>query len=177
VVVAYRLGAMHTRFRALLPPMFGALLKRYPQAPLKEVGTFAPKGSDRSMGHALISDGTIKFNLYWFAQDPAVLAAAARTRPDMPLGNDTSLAFHGAMVDEPLHVVTHEFGHCLAVAHKGAEALSRQWWREACLNPGLAPAAYALVNPIEYWAELFAAFELQAHIGPHIDEMRVFLGK
>jgi hypothetical protein len=129
------------------------LSEKYPQAQIARVYVGQPRRpDDLSMGYYDDKAQMIWFNAYWFSQPPEFLQAAAKAPP----------AFHGRMVEEPLHVCTHEFGHAwhYALATPEMDQRIREIWTALTKDPRRAVADYALVNPTECFAELFAAVEL-----------------
>jgi hypothetical protein len=68
-------------------------------------------------------------------------------------------------LDEPRRTVTHEFGHALADLIGQDEKFQRfisEGYRAVVECPPLAPSGYALADENEFWAECFAAAELDA---------------
>lgn len=172
---AYELADAHPYYREAIPQVLRALAARYPRAALRRVCLYPARPRDESMGN-VNERGVIALNPRWFAADPDVLRRAATGRTAFPLGDGRQVAYHGSMIAEPLHVLTHEFGHVVQYDVDGWERFTSPLLREARADPSLAPAGYALANATEYWAELFAACELGAATGPHVSAMRQLLG-
>lgn len=95
--------------------------------------------------------GTISLNAFWFARDPSHLRASATLPP----------LWHGPMTEEPRHVLTHEFGHCLSTAlPAGWKSRAEELRLRATAAPDAAPSPYSLASADEFWAELFALNEM-----------------
>lgn len=154
------LGLAHPDYVPILERVYGTLAHRYPWAPLKEVRIYQGRGHDRSMG-STSGDGVISFNSYWFSQPLAFLHEAGEGHHTVPVGN-SMIAWHGPMTEEPAHVLTHEFGHVIALADPRFLKWSRKRWRSATANvfADIQPSGYALEDADEYWAEVFALNEL-----------------
>ena len=147
----------HQSFRADIGRTVGNLVDRYPSAPFHGVVPFEKPG-DRSLGYE--DGGTVHLNLFWFGRPKANLLAAA-VEGDRR-GARGIARWHGGM-PEPVHVLTHEFGHVLAGGVKddlGFGRLLRDGFGAARLRPSLAISGYALADRDEWWAETFAASEL-----------------
>lgn len=148
-MITFDLAAAHPGWPSLIEPILADLADRYPQAPLRRVTVVSRPAGDRSM--AATDDGTISLNAFWFARDPSHLRASATLPP----------LWHGPMTEEPRHVLTHEFGHCLSAALPDGWADRAQEMRlRATDAPARAPSPYALASADEFWAELFALNEL-----------------
>lgn len=156
-MVDFRLDGAHPAYRPLIERMIGDLLERYPAALLRTVRIYDPPEGDRSMGYT--KKGMISLNAHWFGRDPAVLRDEALTRPAVLL-QGRRVAWHGGMIEEPDHLLAHEFGHVLSDALPGWRDFAGAARRVASRNPGMAVSGYGLVDDDEYWAECFAAFEL-----------------
>ena len=143
----------HPDYPALIERQLTALVRKYPQAKLTRVSVAPPRReNDISMGFYNEDDQSIAFNEYWFGQPLRFLAKAAKTPP----------LFHGLMVEEPAHVVVHEGFHAIQQGYgfKNLDERARKVWEGVTRDPGIAPAQYALTNPIEFYAELGACVEL-----------------
>lgn len=158
--IEYDLSDAHPDFVTQIPEIVGPLALRYPTAVLRRVGLYQLVPGDASMGRAS-PDGAVEFNPFWFGRDPRFLAEAAKDHPVVDVGG-ISMAWHGPMVDEPAHVVTHEFAHCVwyGLPPERASNWADARWLAATRDPSLAPTGYALANAVEYFAELFALVEL-----------------
>ena len=171
----FELGDAHPAYRLLLPLMFGALADRYPQVELRRVYLFRGTPADHSLGNA-DKKGEVGLNPFWFSAPPAALIAAAQGPRNMPVGNGLVLAYHGDMVREPDHLVTHEFAHVLSDFIPGWAERADRLWHAATEDPELAPSAYACTNASEHWAELFTAYEMGVAIPAQETAVREMLG-
>src|SRR5271166_3070136 len=117
--VEYDLNLAHPDHAAAIRATLDALAARYPAVPLRTVRVYDPMPGDRSLGNA-DAPGRISLNGYWFSQPPEALQAQAVDWPVMPLGEGHEIDWHGRMVEEPAHVLHHEFGHVLMAAVPGA---------------------------------------------------------
>lgn len=100
---------------------------------------------------AFTENNTIGLKSFWFEQEPQVLQAEALSPP----------FFHGPMTAEPVHVLTHEFGHVFCSNFQQGWKARAEVARLACTRA--TPSAldgYALGDPDEFTAELFALCEL-----------------
>jgi len=148
--VEYDLGKAHPVYRRAIPPLVERLAWLYPKAPLRRVRVYEPAQSDRSLANE-DRPGVISLNLLWFGAEPETLQRRALQLP----------RYHGPMIEEPQHVLTHEFGHVLCEAlEAGWQDRAAEAWASATAEPERAPTPYALSDPDEYFAELFALAEL-----------------
>lgn len=128
------------------------------------------------MGFAT-GDCTISLNGFWFERPrrvfiEQVLSARAATPEEFPL-------WHGGVggVDREFErLLTHEFGHLVAAVTQGSRDFAARSFDAAVDDPSLAVSGYALVDPDEHWAELFAALIIGGSDSPQVGEMREFLG-
>jgi hypothetical protein len=157
-LMKFNLGKAHPEYRQIIPSVLTGLLAKYPFVPLKEVHLFDPATEDQSMGNATVP-GVIALNSFWFAQDPELLRDAGQS-DIMVCINGYDIAWHGKMVNEPEHLLTHEFGHILSQVLPEWHDWTCSRWEKAMINPQLAPSGYALGTPSEYFAEMFALVEL-----------------
>lgn len=134
---------------------------------MRRVELFDPKPEDLSIGN-VDQPGVVALSLRWFSQDPTALRRAALAEP----------RFHGPLTAQPNQAIAHEFGHCLldglgAAAQRRNEAA----WDRATRDPSLAPGPYALAaGGNEYFAELFAALDLNVITGPQRAALSYILG-
>ena len=173
-MVEYQLEKAHPQYQPLIESILIPLCEKYPRCPIKLVRLYDLKEGDRSIANA-DNKGVISLNPYWFIQSPDVLNAASHGDRMINVGDGILVAYHGDMLDEPNHVMVHEFGHLLTDALPGWKEFITPLWQEALNQPELTPAGYGLTNIIEYWAELFAAVELGISDNPHVMAMRDFL--
>jgi hypothetical protein len=156
-LTAFRLAKAHPAQRALVEATIRTLLARYPFVKLLAVDI-----SDTDEGDTSLADTDqrgIHLSAMWFGQPPEILQAASARLPQMRVG-DVTLPWHVAQDREPRRVITHEFGHCLEMGHPPARTWARERWRAATENSTLAPSLYGLSDPLEFWAESFAEYDL-----------------
>lgn len=167
-MVQFDIAGAHPDYRRSIPDILTPLTEQYPGAVLKSVVLFRPAPGDTSIGGT--TDGVIRLNSYWFTRGPSLLRRAAANRHAVEVGG-VRMGWHGPMVDEPAHVLTHEFGHVSwdALPRREVEKWTRERFRAATRDPRRAPSGYALVgNPplLEFWAEEFTL----VHMGLATDE-------
>lgn len=162
--IEFALGGLHPTFvRPVVDTLLG-LDADYPLAALRKVSVFS-RSNDHSMASA-DRPGEIALNLYWFGRPINVLQEAARERNQLYLVylgaiDRVPLSWHGDM-EEPHHVLAHEFGHCLQDVIPSWREFAESHWRQSCRDPvHCRPVSgYALVGPDEWWADTFAALRL-----------------
>lgn len=167
---------MHPGYTDRLTMLFAGLARRYPWVGSVAVRFYREPG-DRSLGH---TDGrTIWLNSYWFDRPPAALEAAAL---EGALHGVAGIAdWHDGMIEEPEHLLTHEFGHVIehALAREpGFIDLRRDLFDEVRRHPERAPTGYCLVDQSECWAETFACITqgaAQTQENPLVMRARNFL--
>jgi hypothetical protein len=158
-MIKFDLASAHQEHHKLIERIIGNLADRYPWVPLRTVRIYEPRSADdRSMGNA-DTPGTVALNAYWFAQPPSLLQAEALACRKVMI-NGCEISWHGPMIEEPVHVVTHEFGHVVTDAIPDWREWAVGGWRSALTNPENAVSGYALSDPAEFFAEEFAAAEL-----------------
>jgi hypothetical protein len=148
-VVEYRLENADPVFQEMIPTILDDLMKQFP------VELYDAKSTDTSMG-ATLPGGIIKLNAYWFSGDPDRLNDAAK-RDLIVEANGVPILWHGPMIEEPEHLLVHEFGHVVEQVHPlkcNDWALRR--FVSATKDPVIAPSGYGLSHPAEYFAEAFA---------------------
>jgi hypothetical protein len=158
--IEFNLAELHPTFERPVIDTLRGLDADYPLGALSRVSLFSREG-DLSMASA-DQPGEVKLNLYWFGKSIDVLRAAARERNQIYIGPDRiPLAWHGDM-EEPHHVLAHEFGHCLQDVIPEWRAFSETHWLQSCRDPVncLPVSGYTLVGPDEWWADTFAALRL-----------------
>ncbi len=148
----------HPAYKVGIERILCGLADKYPWAGLRYVGLFEPTDVDRSLGRTE-DGGKIYFNKRWFTQPPYILNEASRTNYKV-LINGQEVLWHGKMLQEPLHVCTHEFGHVIAQQLPEYRDLAKSGWKASTTNNEHAVSGYALANPDEWWAETFCAVEL-----------------
>jgi hypothetical protein len=158
VTVTFNLAAAHPDHRKLIERIITNLVDRYPWVPLRAVRIYEPRSADdHSMGNA-DTPGTIALNAHWFAQPPSLLQAEALACRKVMI-NGREISWH-PMIEEPTHVLTHEYGHVVTDALPDWREWAVGGWRSALTNPDNAVSGYALADPAEFFAEEFAAAEL-----------------
>lgn len=149
-MVEFALAGAHPGYQAIVPVLIGNLVDRYRHCPLRRVALYRPGDHDRSMGNE-DQPGVIRLNGYWLEQDPAVLQRKAMTPP----------FFHGPMIAEPQHLLSHEFGHVLSDSYTdGWRDRALEYWQELTYVPERSPSLYALADIDELVGELFALVDL-----------------
>jgi hypothetical protein len=172
--VRLELGAMHPRYPMIIERILRPLVRDYPRA-LNKITTFEPYKRDRSLGYAS-SDRSIHLNKFWFKQAPEVLMDAAKIGMQWRF---SELPKWHAEMQEPDHVVIHEFAHCVRLLMgASAEDFCSIQFEKVRRNPKIAPTGYCLVSPEECWADTFALTRLSAtgNLNPIVKEMRSYLG-
>ena len=158
-MIQFDLDRAHQDYQREIPKILAPLAERYPGAKLRSVSLYEQRFGDTSMGMTT-DGGEIRLNPYWFARDPSHLRNASEHHAIIEIGG-VQMGWHGPMLWEPRQVLTHEFGHVVALSLP--RHLYRNWagdrWLEATRNPYLAPSGYALAGnpPIdEFFGEMFA---------------------
>jgi hypothetical protein len=164
-MITYDLDGAHLLHQMEIPAILDALLVKYPDAKLSRVNLFAKLRDYSIASEEDRKGGEISLNDYWFSEKPEFLVEASKT----------AKGWHCCLGREPQRVLTHEFGHCLADARPKLMVWAEWAWKQATRDPARASSGYALVNPGEYWAEEFAAYELGALAGPRREVMRGLL--
>ncbi len=171
-MIRFDLARAHPSFVPPIRQTIGDLAARYPQVPLREVRLYDPKPGDRSMARTTAHE--IALNPYWFSRPISDLRDAAMRNTEVRL-RGCVVRWHGGMCDEPRHLCTHEFAHSLSHALPGWHALAGPARSRALADPTLAVSGYGLANDDEYFAEMFAAYELGMLRGKDHDGMRELL--
>ena len=175
MAVKFLLDNAHPDYRSKVEGILTGLLSKYPFVDLKLVHVFTPDKDDKSMGNANVK-GEIALNGFWFSRDLKFLEESALRDVFVDVGG-RRIAWHGKLVVEPDHVLTHEFGHLLSDKIPKWEEWTKPRWREATANPNLAPSGYSLSSDIdEFWAELFALIELGLASREQIRDFCTLLG-
>src|SRR6266851_3602901 len=157
-MVKFQLDDAHPKYRDKIEGILTGLLARYPSVNLKSVSLFNPLKDDKSLGNSN-NPGEIRLNSFWFSKDPSLLENAALEDVMVNI-NGRDIAWHGLLVQEPEHVLTHEFGHLLSDVVSNWDKWVEPRWQASIIDPQLAPSAYALSDLDEFWAETFALVEL-----------------
>lgn len=174
-MVHFDLKDAHPEMVPIIKDRFGYLIDKYPFVRLNKVALYAPK-SDKDHSMAYTTNKEIYLNGYWFVQPPDVLNEASHKDTIVPIGSRT-IQWHGRMRQEPVHVLVHEFGHVMADSIGQAwEDWANAGWQESTNNPVHAVSGYALANPDEWSAELFAAVELGVALTSQVKSFEDVLG-
>lgn len=164
---------MHPSFAVPIASTLHRLRERYGVD--ARVKLHEPDSCDRSMAYT--EGTTIHLNPFWFDSPITVLRSAAAM--GNVRGDPTATLWHGGMVDEPTHVVTHEFFHALWNVRLHREPGFREFvsggYERALADPALAVSGYALANPDEWLAETFSAAELGLDGNAQVDTARALL--
>jgi hypothetical protein len=157
--VIFDLSGAHEDYRSAIEDILSALYARYPWAPLRRVDMYRPNPDDRSLAYTT-AEGVIRLNPYWFAREPSRLREAEmRTVVPVDVGGGVRLPWHFSS-ESPRRVLTHEFGHVVALALPSSKKWSQEGWRAATDDPCGAVSAYSLFDPLEFFAEAFASIEM-----------------
>ena len=159
--IDFKLSGLHYSYERLVVDTLAGLANDYPQAGLEVVGLYSRDG-DESLGNA-DQPGRIMLNARWFGQPIEELREAANLRNQVYLRADAyPVAWHGDM-EEPHHILAHEYGHLLedgipewedfAVPHLAAARRDPVHCRPV--------SGYALAGTHEWWADTFAAMRLR----------------
>lgn len=106
--------------------------------------------------------GVIVLNRRWFSAPLGELRAAAKPEDQtVRLNPEVEVMWYGGM-EEPQHVLTHEFAHLLQDHLPWSEEFSRIHWEASCRDPTHCrpPSGYALASPEEFFSDTFAAMRL-----------------
>jgi hypothetical protein len=178
MTTTFDLSGAHPEYAAIIESTLRELQERYPWAPLKSVSLYDPSLGDTSIA-ATYPGGEIRLNSYWFSGDPDRLNDAAK-RDLVVNANGVKIGWHGRMVQEPEHVLHHEFGHIVAqgIPPDVLDPWQRERWLAATRDPMQAPAGYALSHdPEEWFAEMFALCSLGLASAEETAEMFALLNE
>ena len=159
MTIEFALADAHAAYCEKIEAIVTGLAQRYPWVPLRRVKLFEPRGNDQSLGNA-DEPGQISLSARWFAAEPNLLQEAALHKAEVAIGAGRVMAWHGAMLQEPAHLLTHEFGHVASQALPAYRDWSDTEWRRGTSDPDAAPSGYSLTNADEFFAECFAEFAL-----------------
>ena len=152
---------LHPSYGCIIQDTLNGLAIDYPIVGDLRVSMYDREG-DESMGCAP-ERGVIKLNRLWFAQPIAVLQEAAHIDDQVVLAEGIpTIGWHGSM-EEPQHLLCHEFGHQLQMAIPGWPAFDNEQWRLACADPVAhrPPSGYSLGDAVEFGPDVFAAMRLR----------------
>lgn len=162
-MIEFSLDGLHPSYDRILRDTYCSLDMDYPGV-LHAVELYSKEG-DESMGSACqagLCGGVIKLNRFWFGEPISQLRDAARSCAPVRLaGCDIALPWHGDM-EEPLHVLTHEFGHCLSDIVTGWREFITPHLIQSRLDPANCrpPSGYGMSTGDEFWSDSFAAMRL-----------------
>lgn len=159
-MVQFNLQKAHPEYQEKIEALIKGLLAKYPFTKLKAVSLFDPdkKVNDLSMGRTT-PQGEITLNSYWFSQPPEFLQKSAQEKTEVDIGGN-KVPWHGEMIEEPEHVITHEFGHVIALNLPGWKKFAETRRKQILKDTALAISAYECADDDELFAEDFAAYEL-----------------
>ena len=160
MTIEFDLAGLHLSFVRPVVDALRGLDADYPGNPLRRVELYRSAG-DESMGNS-DRPGVISLNARWFSRPIDELREASRDQDLVHLrGGDLVLPWHGGM-EEPNHVLSHEFGHQLQATTPWWRGFAEPHWRASCLDPihQRPVSGYALNDPEEFWADTFAAMRL-----------------
>jgi hypothetical protein len=169
--------SLHPDYLPLADATLTALVAAYPKVAFSGVEVYQPKGYDQSLGH--VEDDRIVLNGYWFSEprskmDAAVIAAREATPPGFPRWHGGI----GSLENEPVRLLTHEFGHILFSGITGYRAFADRLHRAALRDPAIAVSGYSLCaddGADECAADTFAAMRLGGSGSPQVAELQAFL--
>jgi hypothetical protein len=176
-MVDFDLSGAHPDYRRDVPEILLPLASRYPGARLRSVSLYVPKPGDTSMA-ATYPGGDVRLNSHWFARDPAHLAVAALHLSVVDVGG-FQVGWHGPMVREPEHLLTHEFGHVVwqSLPQRVVEEWAGDRWRASTRDPQRSPGGYALAHdPPEFFGEMFALVDLGFATDDEVSDMMDLIG-
>jgi hypothetical protein len=174
-VVEFDLDDAHPGYRRDIPAILAPLVERYPGIKLRSVSLYRPEPGDTSMGQTT-ADGRIELNPFWFTKPPAELNSASRHHYVVEV-DGAQIGWHGPMIWEPRQLLYHEAGH--AAWYGLPKQLIERWagdrWRAATRQPLTAPSGYGLLNPAEFFGELFALVHLGLATDEEVEDMEELL--
>lgn len=160
-VIDFDLDGLHPSYERAVLDVIRGLDLDYPMDAVRRVEVYRPAGDDESMGCSSAA-GVISLNGRWFSRPINELREAAREDDQVILATGAPpIGYHGGM-EEPIHVLTHEFAHCLADVLPGWREFAEPHWRASCADPAACrpPSGYALASADEFFADAFAAMRL-----------------
>lgn len=145
----------------------------YSRVPFEGVELFR-KPDDRSLGYT--GKGKIYLNAFWFAQPRAAFdTQVMKARSSAPPGYPPWHGRIGGFDHEVERLITHEFGHLLADTLDGYKEFASAGHSAVLADPTMAVSGYALVDPDEWFAEVFSALRLGGSGSVQIVEVDKFL--
>jgi len=173
-MIEFSLHDLHPSYERPVRDTVRGLVSDYPIVRGLRVETYRSDGDD-SMGCSPEA-GLIRLNLRWFGRPIDELRDAAHTDDLVRVGGSSPpIPYHGGM-EEPHHLLCHEFGHQLQFAMSGWRAFAEPHWLQSCADPVHCrpPSGYALASVDEFWADAFAALHLN-YGSQLVDRMREFM--
>jgi hypothetical protein len=175
-VIEFDLQGLHPSYDRVVRDVIRGLDVDYPLEAVQRVELYrGQQEGDESLG-CVRTRGVISLNSRWFSKPIDELRDAARVDDLVPIGGSAPpLQWHGGM-EEPLHLLSHEFGHCLADKIPKWRDFAEKHWEHSCCDPIHArpPSGYCLATPDEFWADCFAAMRLNYQYSV-VGMMRKFL--
>lgn len=166
---------LHPDFRPGVEAVLEALCAAYPNVKFDGLQLYGPPAGDESLG---CTDGNrILLNAGWFTEpeaklDQAIVEGRVATPPGVPLWHGGI----GSLEHEVERLVCHEFGHLVAqTIGKSAQRFADRGHRAVLAEPDIAVSGYAITDPEEWFAEVFAAMRLGAAGSRQVAEMAAFL--
>ncbi len=172
--IEFALEGLHPSYERVVRDVIRGLDADYPVGAVQKVELFE-KAGDESMGCSP-QPGVIRLNKRWFGRPIDELREAARTDDLIFVGGfSPPIPWHGGM-EEPLHLLSHEFFHCLQDKIPGWREFIEPHWQQACADPVNCrpPSGYCLATADEFWADSGAAMRLN-YKGAVTGAMREFL--
>jgi hypothetical protein len=160
-MINFDLPDLHPSYERLVRDVLNGLAIDYPIVGDLRVSMFDREG-DESLGCAP-ERGMIKLNKLWFGRPIEILQEAARTDDQVMLRKDApTIGWHGSM-EEPQHLLCHEFGHQLQMVVPGWPAFDEEQHRLSCADPVMhrPPSGYCLSDAVEFGPDVFAAMRLR----------------
>lgn len=161
-VIEFVLTGLHPSYERIVIDTLRGLEADYPYDCLQMVELFEPvSGADRSMANA-DEPGVIRLSKFWFGQPIEVLREASLPQHNLvEIPGLGQIAWHGSM-EEPQHVLAHEYAHCLSDVIPGWHEFEQLHWRASLADPKACPpvSGYAMGGALEFGADTFAAMRL-----------------
>jgi hypothetical protein len=178
-LIEFDLRGLHSTYERVVVDTLRSLEADYPFGVLKQVVTYSHLregiSEDESIANA-DEPGVIRLNLRWFGRPIDELRAEAQVDNLVYLRAGPPILWHGGM-EEPHHVLAHEYAHQLEEAVSDWREITEPLWRAACVDPvtNRPVSGYACGGVHEFWADCFAAHRL-GYRGYGVDQIAEFLG-
>lgn len=155
-MINFEFEGLHPSFIQPVTDTFQALVDEYPLD--LTVKLFQAEG-DKSIGCSA-QQGVVELNAFWFGEPIEFIQEATRNHPMVQTGQGVDIPWHGTTV-EPLHVLTHEFGHQLQFLIADWKTFAEPNWKRACQDvQACSLSGYALSSADEFWADAFSMMHL-----------------